>query len=108
MSLCNMRLGGNVFVMDRLKVLVFSFYREDEKIRLLLTPLHSTRMSREMGNIHIECLDARHLDEVIPLANYLKTPIELLKLGRNIVFQSVNCPNWKYSINVELDKNLYV
>ena len=53
--------------MDRLRRLVFSFYREDPEIEAELEPLRDCRMSRSWGTIRIECVDAQHLEEVLSL-----------------------------------------
>ena len=48
--------------MDRLRRLVFSFYREDPEIEAELEPLRDCRMSRSWGTIRVECVDAGHLE----------------------------------------------
>ncbi len=95
--------------MDRLKVLIFSFYREDLDLEVALVPLLASRISRDRGTIKIECVDSNHFFRVISIAKtYLKTPIALMKLGRNIVIHCSEYPCLKYSIIVESDHNLYV
>ena len=95
--------------MDRLKVLLFSFYREDLDLEVALIPLLASKISRGRGTIKIECVDSNHFFRVISIAKiYLKTPISLMKLGRNIVIQCSDYPFLKYSITVESDQNLYV
>ncbi len=97
-----------VLIMDRLKTLIFSFYREEFTVQASLAPLVATKMTRVMGTICIECLDFRHLELVLPLAKYLQEPIALLQLSRNIIFYSSDFPDCKYSIEIQTDKNLYV
>ncbi len=73
--------------MDRLKHLVFSFYREEARVKELLKPLHSCRFSRQGDSIHVECNNVEHLEEVEGLLMYLKEPFCFLALGRRIIFQ---------------------
>ena len=73
--------------MDRLKLLVFSFYRENPCIEAILEPLHHCRMTRSWGSIRIECVDAEHLEEMIPLLDYLRLPLSSLSLGKQIVLR---------------------
>ena len=95
--------------MDRLQGLIFSFYREDLFVEQTLLPLLSCKITRQMGSvIDIQCMDSVHLDRVLPIVKYLKAPIGLLKLGRKIVIYSSDSPGLKYSVALELDKNLYV
>ncbi len=73
--------------MDRLKQLVFSFYREETELQPLLVPLKACRFSREGETIHVECENVEHLEAVEELLIYLSKPFLFLALGRRIVFQ---------------------
>ena len=90
--------------MDRLQVLIFSFYREDLAIQAQLLPLITTTMSRGMGNINIECQDSEHLRSLITIVNYIKWPILLMKLARNMHFSCLDNPDLKFSMNIETGK----
>tara|TARA_Y100001968_G_C19343314_1_gene710711 strand:- start:100 stop:384 length:285 start_codon:yes stop_codon:yes gene_type:complete len=94
--------------MDRLQGLVFSFYREDLGITKALYPLLFCKMTRSMGDVDVECINSSHMTKVMTLVKYLKPPLALLNLGRNIVFHSSRAPELNYSIPIELDKNLYI
>lgn len=82
-----MTLGG-FRGMDRLQRLVYSFYREDPHMEVLLEPLRSCRMRRSWGSIRVECADAAHLELVSGLLVHLRIPLAALGLGRQIVLQA--------------------
>ena len=71
--------------MDRLQRLIFSFYREDPAMEMILKPLLGCRMRRSWGSIRIECLDDARLEEVSALLGYLRQPLAALGIGRQIV-----------------------
>ncbi len=73
--------------MDRLQILVFSFYREEPLIKTALEPLRQCRMTRSWGTVRIECLDQQHLEEVCQLMKYLRVPLAELDLGKQIVLR---------------------
>ena len=60
--------------MDRLQLLIFSFYREDPRLEERLEPLRDCRMRRSWGSIRIDCHDLDHLEEVSDLLEYLRLP----------------------------------
>ena len=73
--------------MDRLKRLVFSFYREDDFITEKLEPLKKCRLTRSWGSIRIDCLDEVHMEEISKLVKHLNLPFEALDLGHQIVLR---------------------
>ena len=82
--------------MDRLRRLVFSFYREDPEIEAELEPLRDCRMSRGWGCIRIECMDGKHLEEVSGLMSHLRRPLLAMGLGRQIVLRVPGRPQRAY------------
>ncbi len=84
--------------MDRLKCLVFSFYREESSLKGLLEPLRFCKMTRNGGAIYVECLDAGHLDQITELVVYLNSPLALLRLGRKLVLMSPGSTEKEYPI----------
>ena len=83
----NVRLRG-LAQMDRLQQLIFSFYREDQRMEGLLEPLRDCRLRRSWGSIRIECMDAAHLEQVSALLMHLRLPLAALGLGRQIVLRA--------------------
>ena len=74
--------------MDKIQLLVFSFYREEPQIKKLLSPLYSCTFSRNLENIHIYCLDTKHLKEINGLLTYLEPPFALLGLAKRIILRA--------------------
>jgi hypothetical protein len=73
--------------MDRLQRLVWSYYREEPHLEARLEPLRDCRLSRSWGSIRVECLNARHLEEVSELLTLLRRPLVAMGLGRQIVLR---------------------
>ena len=93
--------------MDRLRRLVFSFYREDPQIEAELEPLRDCRMSRSWGSIRIECVDAQHLEEVSALLSHLRRPLVAMGLGRQIVLRVPGRPQRSYPMHVPFHSDLF-
>jgi hypothetical protein len=98
------RLRG--LAMDRLRRLVFSFYREDPEIEAELEPLRDCRMSRSWGCIRIECIDGKHLEEVSGLMTHLRRPLLAMGLGRQIVLRVPGRPQRAYPMQVPFHSDL--
>ena len=92
--------------MDRLQLLVFSFYREDDFIKAQLEPLKYCQLTRSWGSIRIECLDDEHLEDISQLLKYLKLPFEALGLGRQIVLRVNGGLQKTYSMQVSFHTDL--
>ena len=92
--------------MDRLRRLVFSFYREEPQIEAELEPLRDCRMSRSWGSIRIECVDAQHLEEGSALLSYLRRPLAAMGLGRQIVLRVPGRPQRSYPMHVPFHSDL--
>ena len=86
--------------MDRLQLLIFSFYREDPRLEVKLEPLRDCRMRRSWGSIRIDCLDRDHLEEVSDLLEYLRLPLAALGLGRQIVLRVPGSRQRSYPMHV--------
>ena len=86
--------------MDRLQLLIFSFYREDSGMQSRLEPLRTCRMRRSWGSIRIECLDDDHLEEISDLLGYLRLPLAALGIGRQIVLRVPGSRQRAYPIHV--------
>ena len=71
--------------MDRLKTLIFSYYREDYRIKTILRPLESTFIQRKKRLILIECSSLKHFEQVAVLLKYLCEPLSALAIAREIV-----------------------
>ena len=99
-----LRLRG--LAMDRLRRLVFSFYREDPEIEAELEPLRDCRMSRSWGSIRIECIDGQHLEEVSGLMTHLRRPLLAMGLGRQIVLRVPGRPQRTYPMQVPFHSDL--
>ncbi len=92
--------------MDRLTGLVFSFYREDPQISKALIPIKLCRMSRCFGFIHIECVDAEHLEEVTTLIGSLRLPFAALGLARQIILNAPGQDERIYPIQITTQSDL--
>ena len=92
--------------MDRLRRLVFSFYREDPEIEAELEPLRDCRMSRSWGSIRIDCIDRQHLEEVSGLMAHLRRPLLAMGLGRQIVLRVPGRPQRTYPMQVPFHSDL--
>ena len=87
--------------MDRLKRLIFFFYREEPAIQQRLQPLlNGWRMRCSWGSVRIECLDDAHLEEVSALLSYLRAPLAALCLGRQIVWRGSGSRQRSYAMHV--------
>ena len=93
--------------MDRLKLLVFSFYREEPLILKALEPLHSCQMDRNNGSIFIGCVDDEHLEQISVLLNYLSAPLALLSLGKQIVLLKDGEVEKKCPLNLSFHIDLF-
>ena len=71
--------------MEKLKFLVFSYYREDPQIKKLLEPIHWCSFTRDWDSIHIECLNLQHYGEVVELLAFLEPPFALLGIAKKII-----------------------
>ncbi len=92
--------------MDRLQLLVFSFYREEDWIKAQLEPLKYCQFTRSWGSIRIECLDEEHLQEISQLLEYLKLPFEALGLGQQIVLRVKGRLQKTYPMHVSFHTDL--
>ena len=86
--------------MDRLQLLIFSFYREDPRLEERLEPLRDCRMRRSWGSIRIDCHDLDHLEEISGLLEYLRLPLAALGLGRQIVLRVPGSRQRSYPMHV--------
>ena len=86
--------------MDRLQKLIFSFYREDPHLQVLLQPLNTCRISRSRDFIFCDCLDSHHFEEVFKLTNYLIRPLALLGIGRTFVLRVMNLEERTFLIEI--------
>ncbi len=92
--------------MDRLQHLVFSFYRENQKIQQKLEPLRYCKMTRSWGSIRLECLDAEHLEVISSLLIYIRPPVAALGLARNIVLRTPGSLQRIYPVKVPFHSDL--
>jgi len=92
--------------MDRLKSLVFSFYREDPDIQAVLEPLRTCRISRSWCCIRVECVDANHMEGVSGLLTHLRRPLSAMGLGRQIVLRVPGRPQRAYPMQVPFHSDL--
>ncbi len=83
--------------MDRLKCLVFSFYREDLSIKFALQPLQVCKMQLMKGSICIECLDGTHFNQLKALLSYISVPFAAIGIGREIVLYVPGAMDQYYS-----------
>ena len=86
--------------MDKLQLLVFSFYREDTEIKELLHPLCYCRITRCRESICIDCANAKHCEEVSKLLIYLAPPFALLGFARQIILRVPGCVGNIFPIDV--------
>ncbi len=94
--------------MERLKWLVFSFYREEPLIQSKLKPLLRCRMTRDWGNITIECCDIEAVEKLAELIVYLKRPFALLGMGSQIVLIVSGKITRAYPINMKSSSDLLI
>ncbi len=73
--------------MDKLKDLVFSFYREEPQIIEKLHPLTSCTLSRHWDSIYIDCLNAYHFVQVGKILNFLSPPFALLGFAKQLILR---------------------
>ena len=71
--------------MEKLKLLVFSYNREDPQINKHLEPIHACRFSRGWDTIHIECLHLEHYGQVVKLLIFLESPFALLGIAKKLI-----------------------
>ena len=93
--------------MEKLKLLIFSYYREDPQINKLLRPLHSCRFFRSWDSIYIECLDSHHLNAVSELLTFLAPPFALLGLAKKIVLRGPRYIKLNYAIQLSTNSDLF-
>ncbi|MAS27300.1 MULTISPECIES: hypothetical protein [unclassified Synechococcus] len=92
--------------MDRLQRLVWSFYREEPQLEAQLEPLRDCKLSRSWGSIRVECVDARHLEEVSALLALLRRPLAAMGLGRQIVLKVPGSLQRTYPMHVPFHSDL--
>ena len=92
--------------MDRLQRLVWSFYREEPQLEAQLEPLRDCKLSRSWGSIRVECVDARHLEEVSALLALLRRPLASMGLGRQIVLKVPGSLQRTYPMHVPFHSDL--
>ena len=92
--------------MDRLQRLVWSFYREEPQLEAQLEPLRDCKLSRSWGSIRVECVDARHLEEVSALLALLRRPLAAMGLGRQIVLKVPGRLQRTYPMHVPFHSDL--
>ena len=93
--------------MDRLQRLVWSFYREEPQLEAQLEPLRDCKLSRSWGSIRVECVDARHLEEVSALLALLRRPLASMGLGRQIVLKVPGSLQRTYPMHVPFHSDLH-
>ncbi len=93
--------------MDRLQLLIFSFYREDPHTISLLQPLLACKMVRSWGSIRVECKDARHLAEVRDLVRYLMEPIAALGLANRVILRAPGLIQRTFPLDISLNTHFY-
>ena len=69
-------------MMDRLISLIFSFYREEPCLQQMLLPLQACTMTRRKG---IDCLDIKHMEEVISLITFIQRPLAEMSLAKELI-----------------------
>ena len=92
--------------MDRLQRLVWSFHREEPQLEAQLEPLRDCKLSRSWGSIRVECVDARHLEEVSALLALLRRPLAAMGLGRQIVLKVPGSLQRTYPMHVPFHSDL--
>ncbi len=92
--------------MDRLTLLVFSFYREEPKVQVLLDPLKYCKISRGWDSIEIDCLNSQHLQLVLEISIYIGPPFALLGMAKHIVFKESGLIHHRYSIQLRSNSDL--
>ncbi len=93
--------------MDRLQLLVFSFYREDPHIEEVLKPLKACRMTRSLGIIAIDCLDFAHLKQICGLLRHLRPPFIALGMGQQIVLRAPGSIQRVYPMQLPSNTDLF-
>ncbi len=93
--------------MEKLKLLVFSYYREDPQIKKLLVPLRTCRISRSWDSIHIECLNLEHHAEISKLLIFLGPPFALLGIAKRFIVTAPGCIQNTYSIQLPSNIDLF-
>ena len=96
-----------IITMDRLQLLVFSFYREDPLVAKVLEPLKACRMTRTLGIIAIDCLDLVHLKQIGGLLRHLRPPFVALGMGRQIVLREPGSIQRTYSMQTPSSTDLF-
>jgi len=92
--------------MDRLQRLVWSYYREEPHLEACLEPLRDCRLSRSWGSIRVDCLNARHLEEVSGLLTLLRRPLVAMGLGRQIVLRVPGSLQRTYPVYVPFESDM--
>ncbi len=92
--------------MDRLQRLVWSYYREEPDLAARLEPLRDCRLSRSWGSIRVECMNARHLEDVSALVTLLRRPLLAMGLGRQIVLRVPGSLQRTYPMHVPFTSDM--
>ncbi len=86
--------------MNRVQVLIFSFYREEPQIIEELQPILHCVISRSWGAIRFECLDKKHLEQVSKLISYLRVPLAELAMAKQIILRAPGFLQTTFQIDV--------
>ena len=86
--------------MDRLQLLVFSYYREDPLVKKQLQPILFCPMSRSWSSIRVKCPDIDLFEKIIDLLPYLLSPLVSLGLGTDLVVEVPGSLKRTFSMNV--------
>ncbi len=73
--------------MDKLVILVFSFYREDPQTMILLEPLRYCKILRTGEGIIVECPNRKQFLQLHAISKYLMRPLTMLGFGDKIVLK---------------------
>ncbi len=92
--------------MDRLQILIFSFYREEPFIQLALLPLRSCPMRWTKGAIQIDCFSHEHFAQVRALIEFVIRPFAELGIGREIVLLVPGSLKRSFPINTSLKSDI--
>ena len=71
-----------------------------------MEPLRDCKLSRSWGSIRVECVDARHLEEVSALLALLRRPLAAMGLGRQIVLKVPGSLQRTYPMHVPFHSDL--
>ena len=93
--------------MDRFKLLVFSYYREEPQIQKILGPLNSCRIFRSGDSIQIQCLDLQHHREMRQLMVFLGPPFARLGLAKELVLTDPAFIRNTYTMQLRSNSDLF-